>query len=33
MLPGMLALGLLVGLIPGIQAYRLGVLKNLTQIS
>ena len=33
MLPGMLALGLLVGLIPGVQAYRLGVLQNLTQIS
>ncbi len=33
MLPGMLCLGTLAGFIPGIQAYRLGVLKNLTQIS
>ena len=33
LLPVMLLLGLLTAIIPGIQAYRLGVLKNLTQIS
>ncbi|MGD0090990.1 MAG: ABC transporter permease [Planctomycetota bacterium] len=33
LLPGMAALGVLAGIAPGIQAYRLGVLKNLTPIS
>jgi putative ABC transport system permease protein len=32
-LPGTAILGLLTGLLPGIQAYRLGVLKNLSPIS
>jgi putative ABC transport system permease protein len=32
-LPGAALLGLLAGLLPGIQAYRLGVLKNLSPIS
>jgi putative ABC transport system permease protein len=32
-LPGGIFLGLLAGLLPGIQAYRLGVLKNLSPIS
>ena len=32
-LPTVIALGLLAGMLPSIQAYRLGVLKNLTQIS
>ncbi|MFH1709269.1 MAG: ABC transporter permease [Planctomycetota bacterium] len=32
-LPAALALGLLAGLVPAVQAYRLGVLRNLTQIS
>jgi len=32
-LPGVLLLGLLAGLVPGIQAYRLGILKNLSPIS
>ena len=32
-LPGTAILGLLAGLLPGIQAYRLGVLKNLSPIS
>ncbi|MFH1076723.1 MAG: ABC transporter permease [Pseudomonadota bacterium] len=33
LLPGMIVLGILAGLIPSIQAYRLSVLKNLTPIS
>jgi putative ABC transport system permease protein len=32
-LPGTVLLGFLAGLVPGIQAYRLGVLKNLSPIS
>ena len=32
-IPGAVLLGLLAGLVPGIQAYRLGVLKNLSQVS
>ena len=32
-LPGAVFLGLLAGLLPGIQAYRLGVLKNLSPVS
>ena len=32
-LPGVAVLGLLAGLLPAIQAYRLGVLKNLSPIS
>lgn len=32
-LPGAGVLGLLAGLMPGIQAYRLGVLKNLSPVS
>jgi putative ABC transport system permease protein len=32
-LPGTAILGLLASLLPGIQAYRLGVLKNLSPIS
>jgi len=32
-LPGALLLGFLAGLVPGIQAYRLGILKNLSPIS
>jgi putative ABC transport system permease protein len=32
-IPGAVVLGLLAGLVPGIQAYRLGVLKNLSPIS
>jgi putative ABC transport system permease protein len=32
-LPGTALLGLIAGLLPGIQAYRLGVLKNLSLIS
>ena len=32
-IPGTALLGLLAGLIPGIQAYRLGVLQNLSPIS
>ena len=32
-IPGTALLGFLAGLIPGIQAYRLGVLKNLSPIS
>ena len=32
-LPGAAFLGFLAGLVPGIQAYRLGVLKNLSPIS
>lgn len=32
-LPGAALLGLMAGLLPGIQAYRLGVLKNLSPIS
>ena len=32
-IPGTVLLGLLAGLVPGIQAYRLGVLKNLSPIS
>ncbi len=31
--PGTALLGLIAGLLPGIQAYRLGVLKNLSPIS
>ena len=33
LLPGMLAMGLLAGLWPAVQAYRLGVLENLTPVS
>ncbi len=33
MLPAALALGLLAGLMPAVQAYRLGVLGNLTPVS
>ena len=32
-LPMVMALGLLAGLVPSIQAYRLGVLRNLTPVS
>jgi putative ABC transport system permease protein len=32
-IPGTALLGLLAGLVPGIQAYRLGVLKNLSPVS
>ena len=32
-LPGAIILGILAGLVPGIQAYRLGVLKNLSPVS
>jgi putative ABC transport system permease protein len=32
-LPGATVLGLLAGLLPGLQAYRLGVLKNLSPVS
>jgi putative ABC transport system permease protein len=32
-LPGAAFLGFLAGLVPGVQAYRLGVLKNLSPIS
>jgi putative ABC transport system permease protein len=32
-LPGTAVLGLLAGLLPGVQAYRLGVLKNLSPVS
>ena len=32
-LPGTAILGLLAGLLPGIQAYRLGILKNLSPVS
>ena len=32
-IPGAVLLGLLAGLVPGIQAYRLGVLKNLSPVS
>ncbi|MDI6754813.1 MAG: ABC transporter permease [Thermodesulfobacteriota bacterium] len=32
-LPGGLLLGLLAGLVPGIQAYRLGILQNLSPLS
>ncbi len=32
-IPGTAFLGLLAGLVPGIQAYRLGVLKNLSPVS
>lgn len=32
-IPGTVLLGLLAGLVPGIQAYRLGVLKNLSPLS
>jgi len=31
--PGAILLGILAGLVPGIQAYRLGVLKNLSPVS
>ena len=31
--PAIIVLGLLSGLIPAVQAYRTGVLKNLTPIS
>ena len=33
LLPGILVLGILAGLVPAIQAYRIGVLKNLTPTS
>ena len=33
MLPAALVLGLLAGLLPAVQAYRLGVLSNLTPVS
>jgi putative ABC transport system permease protein len=32
-LPGAIILGILAGLVPGIQAYRLGVLRNLSPVS
>jgi cell division protein FtsX len=32
-LPAVLVLGLVAGLLPSIQAYRLGVLRNLAPIS
>ena len=32
-IPGTAVLGLLAGLVPGIQAYRLGVLKNLSPVA
>jgi len=32
-LPALLLLGLLAAVVPAVQAYRLGVLKNLTLIS
>jgi putative ABC transport system permease protein len=32
-LPGALLLGLLAGLVPGMQAYRLGILQNLSPLS
>jgi putative ABC transport system permease protein len=32
-IPGTAVLGLLAGLVPGIQAYRLGVLKNLSPLA
>jgi putative ABC transport system permease protein len=32
-IPGTALMGLLAGLVPGIQAYRLGVLKNLSPVS
>lgn len=32
-LPGVLLLGLMAGLVPGLQAYRLGILQNLSPLS
>ena len=32
-LPAVAVLGLLAGLVPSVQAYRLGVIKNLTPVS
>ena len=33
LLPAIVVLGLVVGLVPAVQAYRTGVLKNLTPVS